>query len=189
MPYSETDGQAVGALLANPPIEARANPVTMSGAVSEHRARSAVPSARGRAGILGTCGVGTRNFGSSLRQLPIGGAECRSPVPRGSRALRWRWANDRSPTSSAEDTDYESGLSVGSHCLVVDGGPASYRCVERWAVADSTITIRLTTAGSDELGVTTIRIEVPGAAAAASALHRLIDDGPEVDDFTIVRRP
>jgi hypothetical protein len=77
------------------------------------------------------------------------------------------------------------------HRLVIDGGPTSYRCVGRWAVADAAIVIRLTTAGRDELGVTTIRVEVPENAAAvtASALHRLIDDGPEVDDFTVVRAP
>jgi Immunity protein 10 len=93
--------------------------------------------------------------------------------------------------SRAKDANHERGLGVDGHCLVIDGGPTSYRCVERWAVADSAIVIRLTTAGRDELGVTTIRVEVPenAAAATASALHRLIDDGPEVDDFTVVRTP
>lgn len=92
--------------------------------------------------------------------------------------------------SSAEEADNERSFRVGGHCLVVDGGPTSYRCVERWAISDSTIVIRLTAAGSNELGVTTIRIEVPEDAVAvtASALHQLIDDGPEVDDFTVVRR-
>lgn len=91
--------------------------------------------------------------------------------------------------SRPADTDVERRLGVDGHCVVIDGGPTSYRCVARWAVADATIVIRLTNAGSEELGVTTMRIEVPedAAAATASALHRLIDDGPEVDDFTVLR--
>jgi Immunity protein 10 len=89
--------------------------------------------------------------------------------------------------SLAEGTD-DARLGLGGHCLVIDGGPTSYRCVERWVVADSTIVIGLTAAASNELGVTTIRIKVPAdaAAATASALQRLIDGGPEVDDFTVI---
>lgn len=72
---------------------------------------------------------------------------------------------------------------------MIDGGPTAYRCVGRWTAAHSIVVIYLTKAGSDELGVTTIRIELPEEAAAetASALQRLIDDGSEVANFTVVR--
>jgi Immunity protein 10 len=92
--------------------------------------------------------------------------------------------------SLAEGAD-DARPDLGGHCLVIDGGPTSYRCVERWVVADTTIVIGLTAGGSDELGVTTIRIKVPNdaAAASASALQRLIDGGPEVDDFTVIGTP
>jgi Immunity protein 10 len=91
--------------------------------------------------------------------------------------------------SLSQDTDDDRSLGVDGHCVVIDGGPTSYRCVERWAVAQSIVVIRLTNEGGDELGVTSIRIEVPedAAAATASALQRLIDDGPEVEDFSVVK--
>ena len=91
--------------------------------------------------------------------------------------------------SLSGDTDDDRSLGLDGHCVVIDCGPTSYRCVARWAVAQSTVVIRLTNAGRDELGVTTIRIEVPeeSASATASALQRLVDDGPEVEAFTMVR--
>jgi hypothetical protein len=89
--------------------------------------------------------------------------------------------------SLVKGSDHERSLGVEGYCLVLDGGPTSYRCFERWAVADSVIVIGLTNPGSEDLGVTTMRIEVPDNAAAptASALLRLIDDGLEADDFTV----
>lgn len=91
--------------------------------------------------------------------------------------------------SLSHESDGDRTVGADGPCVVIDGGPTAYRCVERWAAAHSIVVIQLTKAGSDELGVTTIQIELPEEAEAetVSALQRLIDDGTEVEDFTVVR--
>jgi hypothetical protein len=83
------------------------------------------------------------------------------------------------------EEDRRSGLF--GYCVVIDGDPYAYRCVDRWKVVGSELILELTAVAARDFGTRSLVVRFPTGAASVvrHALEHLIDGRAVPDEFII----
>jgi hypothetical protein len=87
------------------------------------------------------------------------------------------------------EEDRRSGLS--GYCVVIDGGPCAFRCVDGWKVAVRELTLEFSAVAAREFGARSLLVRFPTGAVSAvrHAVEHLIDGRAVPDEFTIIDAP
>lgn len=87
------------------------------------------------------------------------------------------------------EEDRRSGLF--GYCVVIDGGPSSYRCVDGWKVLGRDLILQLSTVAARDFGAESIVVRLPSGAVPVvrRAVEDLIDGRAVPDEFTATDTP